>query len=87
MDRLMDLEDKVRSSAVASICDAAVKNLQVGQVESRMWTDPACCMRVKTAVSEPRQTSGPGVYSSQAHHAAGGRPSESQVLAPTASKT
>ena len=32
MDRLMDLEDKVRSSAVACICDAAVKNLQVGEL-------------------------------------------------------
>ena len=31
MDRLMDLEDKVRSSAVACICDAAAKNLQVDQ--------------------------------------------------------
>ena len=34
MDRLMDLEDKVRSSAVACICDAAVKNLQVGRANS-----------------------------------------------------
>ena len=38
MDRLMDLEDKVRSSAVACICDAAVKNLQVCQIEGHTWT-------------------------------------------------
>ena len=40
MDRLMDLEDKVRSSAVACICDAAVKNLQVGQSDGRTSTKP-----------------------------------------------
>ena len=40
MDRLMDLEDKVRSSAVACICDAAVKNLQVGQIEDCTRTKP-----------------------------------------------
>ena len=40
MDRLMDLEDRVRSSAVACICDAAVKNLQVRQSDGRTWTKP-----------------------------------------------
>ena len=40
MDRLMDLEDKVRSSAVACICDAAVKNLQVGRIDGGTWTKP-----------------------------------------------
>ena len=28
-ERLMDVDEKVRSSAIAAICDAAVKNLQV----------------------------------------------------------
>ena len=29
VERLMDFDEKVRSSAIAAICDAAVKNLQV----------------------------------------------------------
>ncbi len=28
-ERLMDVDEKVRSSAIAAICDAAVKTLQV----------------------------------------------------------
>ena len=40
MERLQDFEDKVRSRAIATICEAAIAHPEVGSMCYAMWVSP-----------------------------------------------